>query len=57
MHYTTQIDAAKKGILTPQMHHVASYENICPETLRELVAKGHVAIPANKITYALHLMA
>lgn len=48
MHYTTQIDAAKKGILTPQMHHVASYENICPETLRELVAKGYVAIPANK---------
>lgn len=46
--YTTQMDAARKGIVTSEMKKVAEYENMEPDTLRELVAKGQVAIPANK---------
>ncbi|MEL7649395.1 MAG: phosphomethylpyrimidine synthase ThiC [Sedimentibacter sp.] len=47
MNYKTQMEAAKKGIITPEMEVVASKENINAEKLRELVAKGRVAIPAN----------
>ena len=47
MSYKTQMDAAKQGILTPQMQIVAQKEGIEPEQLRERVAKGQVAIPAN----------
>lgn len=50
--YTTQMDAARKGIITPEMERVSAYENFDVEELRELVAKGQVAIPANKITNA-----
>ena len=46
--YTTQMDAARKGIVTPEMEIVSAYENMDVEQLRELVAKGQVAIPANK---------
>ena len=46
--YTTQMDAARKGIITPEMERVSAYENLDVEELRELVAKGQVAIPANK---------
>lgn len=45
--YSTQMEAAKKGIITPEMKIVAEKEYISPEELRELVAKGHVAIPCN----------
>jgi phosphomethylpyrimidine synthase len=45
--YTTQMDAARKGIVTPQMETVARKEFMDPEKLRELVAEGKVAIPAN----------
>lgn len=48
MLYTTQMDAAKKGIVTKQMLTVAQKENIDPEILRSLVAEGKVAIPANR---------
>lgn len=48
MEYTTQMDAARKGIVTKEMQAVAEYENIAVEEIRELVAKGQVAIPANK---------
>ena len=48
MDYTTQMDAARKGIITKEMKAVAEYENIPEEEIRELVAKGQVAIPANK---------
>lgn len=47
MNHTTQMDAARKGIITPQMKHVAEYENKTPEEIRSLVAKGSVVIPAN----------
>ena len=45
--YKTQMEAAKKGIITPEMQTVAAKEYMEPEKLRELVAKGWVAIPAN----------
>ena len=46
--YTTQIDAAKKGILTEQMKRVAEKEHMDPQLLMQRVAKGEIAIPANK---------
>lgn len=46
--YTTQMDAAGKGILTPQMADVLKKEAISQELLMERVAKGHIAIPANR---------
>ena len=48
MKYTTQMQAAKNGILTREMEIVARKERIDPARLRELVAKGQVVIPANK---------
>lgn len=48
MNYTTQMDAAGKGILTEEMKAVASYEGMDARELMELVAKGQVVIPANK---------
>lgn len=47
MQYTTQMDAAKKGIITQQMATVAKKEGFSERKLMELVAKGQVAIPAN----------
>lgn len=47
MNYKTQMEAAKKGIITKEMEVVAEKENIEIEKLRELVACGKVAIPAN----------
>lgn len=41
------MEAAKKGIITPEMEIVAKKEYIAPEELRALVAKGEVAIPCN----------
>ncbi|WP_312430247.1 phosphomethylpyrimidine synthase ThiC [Lacrimispora sp.] len=48
MNFTTQMDAARKGILTKELTTVAEHEQWEPEKLRELVAEGKVAIPANK---------
>ena len=48
MEYTTQMDADRKGIATPQMKAVAEKEHMPLEQLMELVAKGQVAICANK---------
>ncbi|MHA9739782.1 phosphomethylpyrimidine synthase ThiC [Robinsoniella peoriensis] len=45
--YYTQMEAAKKGIVTPQIETVAEKEKIEVEKLVELVASGQVAIPAN----------
>ena len=46
--YTTQMDAARKGIITPQMEIVAKKEYRTTEEIRQWVAEGKVAIPANK---------
>ena len=48
MSYTTQMDAAKQGIITPQMEAVAKKEYRTPEEIRAWVAEGKVAICANK---------
>ncbi len=45
--YYTQMEAAKKGIITPEMEIVAKKEYMDPEKLRALVASGEVAIPCN----------
>ena len=46
--YTTQMDAARKGILTPEIETVAKKEHMPVEKLMQLVAEGKVAICANK---------
>ncbi len=46
--YTTQMNAAKQGIITEAMKIVAQKENIDVEVIRERVAKGTIAIPANR---------
>lgn len=46
--YTTQMDAAKQGIVTPEMKQVSRYENMEEEKVRQLVACGQVVIPANR---------
>lgn len=48
MTYTTQMDAAKQGIITKEMTVVAVKENLDVNHLMSLVAQGKVAIPANK---------
>ncbi|RDU22614.1 phosphomethylpyrimidine synthase ThiC [Anaerosacchariphilus polymeriproducens] len=48
MKFTTQMDAARKGILTKEMQVVAKKEQIDTQELMKLVAEGKVAIPANK---------
>lgn len=48
MEYTTQMDAAKKGILTKEMARVLEKENISKEDLLKGLAEGSIAIPANK---------
>ena len=45
--YTTQMDAARKGIVTKELEIVAKKENMSTEELMDLVARGQVAIPAN----------
>lgn len=47
MSYKTQMEAAKKGIVTREMEIVAQKEQMDTKELKELVAKGTVAIPAN----------
>ena len=46
--YTTQMDAARKGILTPEIKTVAEKEHMETDKLMKLVAEGKVAICANK---------
>jgi len=46
--YQTQMEAARKGILTEQIKKVAEKEGIPSEKLMELVAQGRVIIPCNK---------
>lgn len=48
MEYTTQMDAAQKGIVTQQMRDVTEREYIGLDQLMDLVARGKVAIPANR---------
>jgi phosphomethylpyrimidine synthase len=43
----TQIEAARKGIVTPQMEIVACDEQVTPDYLRQMVAEGKIVIPWN----------
>lgn len=43
----TQLQAARKGIITPEMVRVAIRENVKPEFIRDEVARGRLVIPAN----------
>jgi phosphomethylpyrimidine synthase len=43
----TQIESARKGILTPEMQEVARYEDLDPEQIQKGVALGTVVVPAN----------
>ena len=46
--YTTQMDAARKGIITEEMKIVAKKENVSEEFIRAGLADGTIIIPANK---------
>lgn len=46
--FTTQMDAAKKGILTPEMENVLRNESISGEDLFNGISSGIIAIPANR---------
>jgi phosphomethylpyrimidine synthase len=48
MNYTTQMDAARKGIVTPQMKHMLTTERISEDLLLERIAAGKITVPANK---------
>ena len=43
----TQLESARKGIVTPEMKVVAEAEGLDVEFIREGVAKGRIVIPAN----------
>ncbi|AMM54671.1 phosphomethylpyrimidine synthase ThiC [Pyrococcus kukulkanii] len=45
----TQIEQAKRGVITDEMMQIAQKEGISPEKLRRLVAKGHTVIFRNKV--------
>ncbi len=47
--YATQMDAAKRGIITDEMRAVAHDEHRTPEEICSLVAQGKIAICANKL--------
>ncbi|MFO7735284.1 MAG: phosphomethylpyrimidine synthase ThiC [bacterium] len=49
MNKTTQLEAAKKGIITPEMEHAAAEERTSPDELRKLIADGKVVICKNHL--------
>lgn len=48
MEYTTQMDAARKGIVTKEMESAAAKEQMDVKELMGYMAKGQVIIPCNK---------
>lgn len=54
MEFRTQMDAARKGIVTKELRQVAQEENMTEQELLELVAGGQVVIPANVRHTALY---
>src|SRR4051795_13662950 len=45
----TQLEAARQGTVTPEMHFVADREGLDPELIRAEVARGRMVIPANTV--------
>src|SRR5262249_27018252 len=43
----TQLEAARKGVITDEMYFVAKREDLTPELIRDEVARGRMVIPAN----------
>src|SRR5262245_29593914 len=43
----TQLESARQGVVTPEMHYVARREDLDPELIRSEVARGRMVIPAN----------
>lgn len=56
MSYTTQMHAARQGIVTPQMRQILNTEQIQESDLVKRVAAGQIAIPANKNHTSLSAM-
>ena len=48
MEYKTQMEAAKKGMLTQEMKEVALHEGVSEVDLLSLISSGQAVIPANK---------
>lgn len=44
----TQIEEARRGVVTPEMEFVAAREGLSAESVRQEVARGRMVIPANK---------
>ncbi len=44
----TQLEAARKGIITEEMRQVAQDEGLAPEEVRDGIARGEIIIPKNK---------
>src|SRR5687768_7153759 len=51
----TQLEAARKGIVTPEMEFVAQREDLDAELVRAEVARGRLVIPANVHHLKKHL--
>lgn len=51
----TQIELARKGIITPQMQTVAFDEQLEPEYIRRMVAEGKIVIPWNTVRKPLKI--
>src|ERR1700720_2193255 len=45
----TQIEFARQGVITDEMHFVAQREDLEPELIRDEVARGRMVIPANVV--------
>ncbi len=51
----TQLESARKGIITDEMAFVAKREDLEPELIRDEVARGRMVIPANTVHLANRL--
>lgn len=47
--FMTQLESARKGIITDEMYYVAKREDLEPELIRDEVARGRMVIPANTV--------
>src|SRR5438067_1899936 len=47
--FMTQLESARKGIITDEMYYVAKREDLEPELVRDEVGRGRMVIPANTV--------
>ena len=52
----TQLESARKGIITPEMEFVAKREDLHPELVRSEVARGRMVIPVGESGAAQELL-